>query len=215
MSEALLAAKKTIPSSPRRVVKVSLWLGLVLPLGWIAWKFLSIPSANPAQELIHLFGRVGYYMLALNLTIGSVLAFFKIVKKPWPRSLNPVLPFRRHLGVAGVLYLTIHVAFHFLNEAGIPEGLAAIVKAKYLWVGVTAYLGHALLATTSNDASMRRLKRRWKTLHRAAYPLFFIATLHTLMIEKADLLHFGLIATVVAVPLALRFTRWILLKNLK
>lgn len=56
----------TIPGSSKnlvkRVVKVVLWVTLFLPLGWIAYEFLSGgPSADPPKELNHLFGRVGFY----------------------------------------------------------------------------------------------------------------------------------------------------------
>lgn len=204
-----------IPIAPRTVVKAALWLSLFLPLGWIAWKFFGSPSANPAQELNHLFGDVGYYALALNMMIGSLLALFRIRKKPWPRLLVPIIPYRRHLGVAGVLFLVVHVALHFLIEAGIPEGFKAIIQAKYLWVGSTAFIGLVILAMTSNDAAVRQLGKRWKTLHRAVYLLFFLASAHALMIEKADLLHFGIITVVTGAPLLVRLARWSAIRIMK
>ena len=202
--------RTSIPDAPRRLVKVGLWFTLALPTAWIAWKFFSVVSANPAQELNHLFGRIGFYLLALNITIGSVLAFLKIAGRKLPRTLLPVVTYRRHLGVAGVLYLLVHVSFHFLIEAGITEGFDAIVKAKYLWAGAAAFLGLLILAFTSNNRSMKWLGKWWKTLHRAVYPLFFIATAHTLMIEKADIFHFGILATVVSLPLLVRLLRHLL-----
>lgn len=195
------------------LLRVALWISLLTPTAWIAWKFFSIPSANPAQELNHLFGRIGYYALALNLWIGSLVAFFKIRKTPWPRKLAPVIAYRRHLGVAGALYLTAHVALHFLMEAGLNEGFQAIIKARYLWIGSAAFLGLMILAFTSNNWSMKRLKLGWKRLHRLSYLLFFLATAHTLMIEKADLEHFGFIAVLTAIPLLARFLRWLTLSR--
>ena len=210
-STDLVKAHTKAPSkTTRTVVSLGLWLSLLAPTAWIAWKFFSIPSANPAQELNHLFGRVGYYALALNLWIGSLLAFFKIQKKPWPRNLAPVIAYRRHLGVAGALYLVAHVALHFLMEAGVNEGFQAIIKARYLWVGAAAFIGLIILAATSNNWSMKRLKLGWKRLHRLSYLLFVLATAHTLMIEKADLPHFGFIAVLTALPLLARFSRWLM-----
>lgn len=214
MSSAKAAkAPATIPNSFSKIVKVTLAISLVSPLAWIAWKFLSVPSANPAQELNHLFGRVGYYALALNMNIGSLLALFRILKRPWPRPLLPVLTYRQHLGIAGVLFLVVHIAFHFLIEGGIAEGFVAITQAVYLIVGLTAFLGLAVLAITSNHASKKRLKAKWKTLHRAVYPLFFLATAHTLMIEKADLQHFGLVAAITALPLLARLLWHLLVRR--
>ena len=209
-SIAMNEARTYIPDAPRQLVKVGLLFTFVFPLLWIAWRFFSVPSANPAQELNHLFGRIGFYALTLNLAIGNLLAILKLAKTKLPRLLSPLIAYRRHLGVIGVLYLVVHVSFHFLLEAGILEGLQAIAKARYLWFGSIAFVGCVVLAFTSNNWSMKTLGRRWKTLHRAVYPLYFLATTHTLMIEKADLIHFGFFATLVCLPLLFRVSWWLL-----
>lgn len=197
----------------KTIVRFFLNLSLIAPLGWIAWKFFSIPSANPAQELNHLFGRIAYYALALNLGLGSLISFFRMFKKPWPEALRPVIAYRRHLGVAGAIYLVTHVGFHFLIEAGLKEGLLAIVNAYYLWAGSIAFFGILILALTSNNLSMRRLKTKWKSLHQLSYPIFVFATAHALMIEKADQLHFGFIALIISFPLLVRLLRYTAIKR--
>jgi sulfoxide reductase heme-binding subunit YedZ len=195
------------------VIQTSLWLSLILPLGWIGFKFFGNgPSANPAQELTHLFGRVSIYALAINLLIGSY--FWLSLQSPtvmrfFPSELRvPLKKFRRHLGVAGFLYVFVHLGFHFLIEAGIPEGFQAIAEAKYLWVGSSAFILLTTLAITSNNFSMRRMGKNWKTLHRVTYLAFALATIHTLMIEKADLIHFSFLAFVTALPLFIRLCFW-------
>lgn len=207
----------SIPASSTKLVntllRVALWVSLVLPLGWIGFKFFGNgPSANPAQELTHLFGRVSIYALALNLTLGSyfwLTARSPLVFSYFPIALRvPLKKFRRHLGVAGFFYLFVHLGFHFLIEAGIPEGFQAIFEAKYLWVGSSAFLLMAILAMTSNNFSMRRLGKNWKSLHRLTYVAFALATVHTLMIEKADLIHFSILAFVTALPLIIRLGFW-------
>lgn len=152
------------------------------------------------------------YAIAANLILGT---FFwltrtnKFVASHFSPHLRvPLLRYRRHLGVTGFLFLATHVGFHFLNEAGIPEGIAAIIKAQYLWVGTAGFLLVALLAMTSNDLAVRSLGRRWKPLHRLTYLAFALATLHTLMIEKADLIHFGILGFATALPLVIRLGFW-------
>jgi len=203
----------TVRPTLRIVIKTLLWLSLVLPLGWIAFEFFGNgPSANPAQELTHLFGRVAIYALAFNLILGSyfwLAAQSKAVMRYFPIELRvPLKKFRRHLGVAGFLYVFIHLGFHFLIEAGIPEGFAAIAEAKYLWVGSSAFILLTTLAITSNNLAVRRLGKNWKTLHRVTYVAFALATTHTLMIEKADLIHFSALAFVTALPLLIRLGFW-------
>lgn len=136
------------------------------------------------------------------------LALMKRLKRPLPGVLLPILAYRRHLGVAGFLFLVVHVGFHFLIEAGLGEALLRS-RAQYLWAGSFAFTGLFLLAMTSNDQAMRELGRKWKQLHRFVYLFFAVAVVHTLMIEKADLMHFGLIAVVVGLPLCARFLTYL------
>lgn len=185
---------------PARLGLVKSSLLLALPLLWITYEMLHLgPSANPAKDLNHLFGRVSFYMLALNLSLGSWLAF-----RSFPMTLRWLLPFRRPLGVAGALYTAIHIALHFVIEGGLRDGINAIVEARYLWFGLAGFLILLALTLTSNNASMRKLGRQWKTLHRFAYVAFGLTSAHALSIEKADLVHFGSIALLVMLPLSAR-----------
>ena len=210
----------SIPAPSKKLVnqtvRLALGFSLIAPLGWIAFNFFGNgPSANPAQELTHLFGRVSIYALLFNLNLGSYLWLWRrtktraAVKFIFPSELLTALTrYRRHLGVAGYLYLFTHFSFHFLIEAGIYEGFLAIAEARYLWVGSSAFVIISILAMTSNNFSVRRLGRNWKPLHRLAYLTFGLATAHTLMIEKADLQHFGILAFVTALPLIVRLGFW-------
>lgn len=185
---------------------------MILPLAWIGNRFFFAgPSANPAQELNHLFGRVAIYALAFNLYLGHILSMQRWLISKYPSSsrvLHTLKKYRRHLGVAGWIYLFVHISFHFLIEAGLAEGFDAILHAHYLWVGSGAALLITLLAVTSNDTSQRWLKRRWSLLHRLVYVAFFLAIAHTLMIEKADTPHFTFLAIVTALPYLLRLGNW-------
>ncbi len=188
---------------PIRITLVKSSLLLAVPLAWIAYKMLNFGlSANPAKDLNHLFGRVGFYLLAVNLTIGSWLAF-----QPLPTGLRWLTSFRRPLGVAGTLYIATHVALHFVVEGELIDGLKAIVEARYLWFGLSGFLILIALALTSNNMSMRRLGRRWRPLHRLSYLAFVFTNTHALLIEKADLIHFACIALLVMLPLSARLLR--------
>lgn len=189
---------------PARLGLVKSSLLLALPLLWITYEMLHLgPSANPAKDLNHLFGRAGFYMLALNLIIGSWLAFW-----PLPNNLRWLFPFRRPLGVAGTLYTATHIALHFVIEGDLSDGISAIVEARYLWFGLAGFLILLALALTSNNASVRKLGKRWKKLHRLAYLAFGITSAHALSIEKADLVHFSSIALLVMLPLSARLLRY-------
>lgn len=200
------------------MLKFALWVSLVLPLAWIAIRFFGIgadssPSANPAQELNHLFGQVAIYAVAANLMLGHLLAANRFLTSRYPSSARLLLTlkkFRRNLGVAGWLYLVVHVVFHFLIEAGLAEGFDAILHARYLWVGAAAAVFLSSLAVTSNNFSQRKLGRKWTQLHRLVYLAFFLAVAHTLMIEKADIPHFATLGIATALPYGFRLAFWAL-----
>ena len=62
-----------------------------------------------------------------------------------------------------------------------------------IWTGWAAFLVFLPLAITSNDASMRRLKRGWKRLQRLAYIAALLTLAHWLLIHDgvgAALAHF-------------------------
>lgn len=201
---------------PARLGLVKSSLLLLLPISWVVYKMLSNgASANPAKDLNHLFGDIGFYMLAINISIGSALFTLKTLKRSWPSSLRFLIPFRRHLGVAGTLYIAIHVALHFVLEAGISEGFEAILKAQYLWWGSISFLILTVLSLTSNDLAIRKLGRKWKSLHRLAYVAMALTSLHALSIEKADLIHFGWISLLCLSPLLIRLLRFATISRTK
>src|SRR5438045_8481706 len=57
----------------------------------------------------------------------------------------------------------------------------------YLPIGFAAVLGLSALAATSTDGMVRRLGRRWQTLHRLVYLVALLAVVHYCMQSKLDL----------------------------
>ena len=80
-----------------------------------------------------------------------------------------VLERRRALGLGFAVAHTVHLAAltTFLVAAESAPDLATIL------VGGAAYAGLFAMAATSNDASVRLLRRRWRTLHRTGLHLLW------------------------------------------
>ena len=57
------------------------------------------------------------------------------------------------------------------------------------------------LAVTSTNGMVRRLGRRWKSLHRLVYLILALAILHYLWLVKADYLESGIYAIIAAILL--------------
>ncbi len=79
-----------------------------------------------------------------------------------------------------------------------------MLERPFVAAGFTAFVLMMPLAATSTRGMVRRLGRRWKTLHRLVYPAAVCAVVHFLWLVKADLGEPLVYGGVVAVLLALR-----------
>jgi sulfoxide reductase heme-binding subunit YedZ len=98
-----------------------------------------------------------------------------------------------------------------LDLAGIAEDIA---ERPFVTAGFTAFVLMIPLALTSTRASIRRLGKRWVTLHRLVYAAAALGVLHFLWLVKKDLrepLVYGAVLAVLllarAVPAARRAAR--------
>ncbi len=75
------------------------------------------------------------------------------------------------VGLWAFTYLVLHFLTWLVLDRGLDlDGIAAdIVKRPFITVGFTALLLLIPLAVTSTDRWMRRLGRRWHSLHRLVY----------------------------------------------
>ncbi|HEY0626504.1 MAG TPA: ferric reductase-like transmembrane domain-containing protein [Allosphingosinicella sp.] len=89
---------------------------------------------------------------------------------------------RRAFGVTGFAYALLHLLFYALDMETLDNILAEI-GAPGIWTGWGALLLFLPLALTSNDASMRALKKGWKRLQRLAYPAAVLMILHWVLIH--------------------------------
>ncbi len=84
------------------------------------------------------------------------------------------------------------MVLHFLTRLVLDRGLdwngivADIAKRPFVTVRFAALLLLVPLAVTSTDRWMRRLGRRWHSLHKLAYAAALLGSLHFLWLVKAD-----------------------------
>jgi sulfoxide reductase heme-binding subunit YedZ len=160
---------------------------------WIWLVFTDNLGADPAKHLNHLTGRMALYYILANFAVGILVAF----RWRWPAPLRFLPQERRWLGVISFLFLICHVVFYFLLEGFEPKAWTQIVTKTYLILGSLAWLILFVLALTSNNFSVKRLGgKKWKKLHRAIYLAAALFTVHILLIEKADLIKYGIIFSV-------------------
>jgi methionine sulfoxide reductase heme-binding subunit len=186
---------------------------LSLPLVWLAYNlYIDNLGAQPAETLNKRLGKYTLYLLLANLYWGCMSALI-----PSPASFRKLLmklnPLRRPLGVATFFYALLHFVSYFLREGDFTVAFKQIVEKKYLIFGYMALLLLLLLAITSNNFSVRKLKaKKWKVLHRFVFVAFFLVTVHVLLIEKRSWLANKYTLFPMLAVLSYRFCHWVLLE---
>jgi sulfoxide reductase heme-binding subunit YedZ len=92
------------------------------------------------------------------------------------------------LGLFSFFYATLHmltwvVFFHFFDLKFMVEDVA---MRPYITVGMATFLILFVLALTSNRFAIRRLGRRWQTLHRLVNVAAIGGVVHFWWLVKAD-----------------------------
>jgi len=100
-------------------------------------------------------------------------------------------------------YMTFLLEFRFNDIA------ADIVKRPYITVGFIAFMALLPLAITSNNCMVRRLQRRWKTLHKLVYLILILVLIHLLWLTRSDYTQAAVYSAVGVILLGHRIKHWI------
>ena len=167
----------------RRFIKPALFLVCALPLLSLVFSAFGIGGAslgaNPVEKIQDTFGQWGLRFLVITLAVTPVRDWFGM---PW------LVQLRRMLG----LYAFFYVLLHFLTWLILDQGmywsgiLQDIGERPFITIGFTAFVLLIPLAVTSTNKMMRRLGKRWKSLHRLIYAICLLAVWHYYWQVKAD-----------------------------
>jgi sulfoxide reductase heme-binding subunit YedZ len=166
-----------------------LWAVLVLPAIFMVNGYSR--ESMVYGELVHASGEMAARLLIVTMAATPLCLMFPGARLPRWLLLN-----RRYLGVASFGYALLHAVVYLERKAD----LAAIVEEALevgMWTGWFAFGLMALLAATSNDMSVRLLRRAWKSLHRWVYAAAVLTYLHWALSAFAPAgasIHFGLLA---------------------
>jgi sulfoxide reductase heme-binding subunit YedZ len=154
-------------------------------------------TANPIQAIEQRTGYWAIVVLAASLACTPLNTLLG-----W----RAALPLRRPLGLWAFFYVALHVTAFFWLDYGLDLGLiwADVGTKPYILVGLSTFLLLLPLALTSTRGWMRRLGKRWKSLHRLVYAAGLLAVVHWVWSVKADYREPLLVGGVIAVLLALR-----------
>lgn len=190
MATALLG--KPVPTFLRSLLngKPLLWALLAVPAAHLLYRLLS-EDLLP-DELVGPSGEWAARLIVLALMLSPLSALL-----PRVPAIGWLVRRRRAFGVAAFCYALLHLAFYVAEMESVRNILAELGLLG-IWTGWAALLLMLPLAATSNDASMRALKRNWKKLHRLAYPAALLVLVHWIVVHNAVIE-----ALITFVPLAL------------
>jgi len=181
-----------------RLWRLGVFLAALAPLLLWGWQVANDAAGpEPGRHLLLNIGIGGLWMLLLTLSLTPLTRLTR-----W----KGFALIRRQLGLWTLAYATLHMLSYALFILGLDWGMlgSELVKRPYIIVGMLALIGLVLLGVTSNRWSMRRLGKRWKQLHRLAYPILGLILLHFFWVVRADLGEWAMYAAIAALVMATR-----------
>ncbi len=188
--------------------KACLVVALGAPLAWLAWR-ISLEAqapgsglgADPAEAVVHFLGEWSLIVL---------LAAFAVT--PLRRLTGSQLlgRSRRLVGIFAFAYVCLHILSYtaFYLEFSLAALFEDFIERPYITAGMAAFAFLFVMALTSTRGWQRRLRQRWRTLHRGIYLALPLALVHLWWLTRdgfGELLVFTAVFLVLA---AERLYRW-------
>jgi methionine sulfoxide reductase heme-binding subunit len=153
--------------------------GILVALGKLSHGGMDL-GADPVKRLIHACGITALNLLLVTLAVTPLRQI-----TGW----NSLIRLRRMLGLFAFFYVLAHFTVYGWLDQGLDFAAigADIVKRPYITIGMAALLMLIPLAVTSTNAMMRRLGRRWTSLHRLVYVITALGVWHFWWQVKKDI----------------------------
>lgn len=159
-------------------------------------------GVNPVETLTHETGQWALRFLLASLAITPIRRL-----TGW----NRIIVFRRMLGLFAFFYALLHLAVWGVFDHDFFRSVSTMVedigKRPFITMGTLSLLLMLPLALTSTTWAMRKMGRRWQTLHRLVYLSAAAAVVHFIWKEKVlideTLIYAGVLALLLGIRLVL------------
>ena len=181
-----------------RVAKVALFLLCLAPLAVMLFDALTGRlAAEPIKDLTHRTGTWGITLITATLAVTPLRR-----ATGW----NRLQSFRRMLGLFAFTYLALHFLVYLVLDQFFDWHTIAkdIGKRPYITVGFTGLMLMVPLAVTSTRDWVRRLGKRWVSLHALLYVTALAGIVHFTWSQKKDITRPTRYAVVLVVLLGAR-----------
>ncbi|MDR5855607.1 protein-methionine-sulfoxide reductase heme-binding subunit MsrQ [Caballeronia sp. LZ062] len=170
-------SRARVQTGPRWIVpaKVAVFMAALYPLARIV--LLGVTGvhgglgANPIEFITRSTGLWTLVFLCITLAITPARRLTGV---------TALVRFRRMIGLYAFFYAALHFTTYFWFDKwfDVAEIFKDIGKRPFITVGFAAFVLLIPLAVTSPKAMVRKLGRRWQTLHRTIYVIAALAILH-------------------------------------
>lgn len=166
------------------IVKPLIWIAALTPLVLMVLGIAGLAGQNlgadPVREVLHQCGKTAINLLLITLAVTPLRQLFG-----WPQ----LVRVRRLLGLFTFFYAALHLLIYVSLDLrfDLHALLQDLTKRPYITVGFSALVILSALAATSTQKMMRRLGRRWQSLHRWIYAAGVLAVWHFWWQVKRDI----------------------------
>jgi sulfoxide reductase heme-binding subunit YedZ len=182
-------------------LRVAALMAAVLPALWLLERTLTNDlGSRPINEALHFTGTWTIRFLIATLAVTPL----RILGR-WPK----IIGIRRYLGLTTFAYAALHFTLYIVSQSFDLIHVAAEIALRiYLLIGFTAFVGLCILASTSTDASIKRLgAQRWTKLHKIIFIVTPLAVVHSFLQAKIDVTDATIIAAFAVLLIALRLLK--------
>jgi methionine sulfoxide reductase heme-binding subunit len=154
---------------------------------YFIWTLMAIPLVIMAvgaiggqiqpHDLLHPSGEFSARFMIFAMFFGPLAVIFPNVS-----AFRWLLARRRYFGVAAFAYALLHTILYLADKGILSVILGEALKLS-IWTGWLAFFIFVPLAVTSNNRSMRKMGRSWKTLQRLVYVAAVATAAHWLFLE--------------------------------
>lgn len=205
MEAAIKPNRYLLKVNKAALLKPFVFILCLIPLLNLVWSgFNQGLGVNPAETIIRSLGDWALYFLLFTLSVTPLRKTL---------GLSVLIRIRRMLGLFVFFYVCLHLTAYvwFDQFFDWDEIIKDIIKRPFITLGFATFILLIPLVFTSTNKMMKRLKKRWKTVHQLIYPISIMGTVHYFWMTRADFRQPALIAAILAALLGYRL--YVIYKN--
>jgi sulfoxide reductase heme-binding subunit YedZ len=193
-----------------QIIRITGHVASLIPLALLAYDYyFGLFSPDFIREITLRTGKAAIILLVLSLAITPLNILFG-----WKQ----LFPLRRIFGVYAFVYVALHLTIFVYLDYGLSWPLIqeAIFEKRYALIGFSAFLILLPLALTSTRWAMKKMGKKWTSLHKWVYLAGILAVLHYIFLVKNAYTQPLTFALILFVLLGVRFgpiKQWIIAKR--